>query len=415
MKRISLILLLATGCMVQPKRNLLGKLPKATTRATPQWIPWRMGAGKPFPSHPSELQLHELRRLTFDGRNVSPQWHPDGRQLLIQRLDGQGHCAGTVVLELGHGKTRPWPGSAGTQVALAKAPDGTLLSATATPSAQTSCSPLALGKGLPQPLAAIGVQSQQKKAAPAGAKAAAPAGAKAATPQATPRAIHCSEAFLDRLSGQLFCRGTYKGDSEIYRMRKDGSQRQRLSNRPGYDGQPRLAPDGSMLVWTAGASPRPAQTDAEQDAGAPKQAKGAETPKQASASTKTTPASSNLAPSQPPRFRIMLASSSGHNPRVLTPATDNSIGPVFLNDSRHILFASDRNRRSANDYDVYLLDTASTAAASPDGQRLSYSKGFNGQPAISPDGQWLAFTSERAGKGFDIFVARLGPKVAPNP
>jgi TolB protein len=39
------------------------------------------------------------------------------------------------------------------------------------------------------------------------------------------------------------------GNNEIYRMRPDGSQQQRLTNDPGYDTNPQWSPDGQWIIF----------------------------------------------------------------------------------------------------------------------------------------------------------------------
>ena len=97
-----------------------------------------------------------------------------------------------------------------------------------------------------------------------------------------------------------------------------------------------------------------------------------------------------------------------------SPANDR--GPAFSQDGEHLYFASDREGGNGG-YDIYVarMDGEEWSEAESAGSALNTQSNELG-PAPSGDGRRLFFSSDRAGKSEDIFVApRMGGIASPEP
>jgi Tol biopolymer transport system component len=133
---------------------------------------------------------------------------------------------------------------------------------------------------------------------------------------------------------------------DIYLMRADGTQVQRLTQAPGYDGGPFFSPDGHKIVWRHFA---PDGATAE----------------------------------------IWTMNLDGSQQRQITHMGVMSWAPYFHPSGAYIIFAN--NAQGMGNFELYMVDS--------EGQhepvRVTHTDGFDGLPVFSPDGQHLAWTSTR--------------------
>jgi len=154
---------------------------------------------------------------------------------------------------------------------------------------------------------------------------------------------------------------------EIYRMRSDGSDVQRLTEVPGYDGGPFFTPDGSRIVWR--------RFDTE-----------------------------GLIAD------VWTMAADGTEARQITDFGAMSWAPYVHPSGKYILFAS--NKLGFSNFEVFMVDI--------DGDRepvqITYTEGFDGLPVPSPDGSQLAWTSSRhhsqQSGGGQIFLGRWNHQAA---
>lgn len=144
--------------------------------------------------------------------------------------------------------------------------------------------------------------------------------------------------------------------AEIYRMRADGSQVERLTTTPGYDGGPFYTPDGRIL-WR-----RFDEAGLIAD--------------------------------------IWLMEADGTRPRQITDFGSMSWAPYMHPSGEYIFFAS--NKLGFENFELFIVDSA--GAKQP--VRVTYTPGFDGLPVPTPDGRTLAWTSGRGGgSGAQIYFA----------
>ncbi len=143
--------------------------------------------------------------------------------------------------------------------------------------------------------------------------------------------------------------------ADIYRMRADGSDVQRLTTTPGYDGGPFYTPDGRIL-WR--------------------------------------------------RFDeggliadVWIMEADGQHPRRITDFGAMSWAPYMHPSGRYIFFAS--NKLGFDNFEVYIVDSEGTREP----VQVTHTPGFDGLPVPLPDGATLSWTSSRGGGGGQIYFA----------
>jgi len=144
---------------------------------------------------------------------------------------------------------------------------------------------------------------------------------------------------------------------DIYHMRADGSDVQRLTAAPGYDGGPFFSSDGKRITWRRFS----------------KDGASAE---------------------------IFTMNADGSGKRQLTRWRHMSWAPYFHPSGDYLIFAS--NKEGFANFELYIVD----AAGAKEPVRVTYTDGFDGLPVFAPDGQKLSWTSKRsADKTSQIFMA----------
>ncbi len=144
--------------------------------------------------------------------------------------------------------------------------------------------------------------------------------------------------------------------AEIYRMRSDGSQVERLTHTPGYDGGPFYTPDG-RIIWR-----RFDEAGLIAD--------------------------------------VWIMNGDGSGARQVTDFGSMSWAPYMHPSGKYIFFAS--NKLGFENFEVFIVD----ADGAKEPVRVTYTPGFDGLPVPTPDGRTLAWTSSRGGgSGAQIYFA----------
>jgi len=148
--------------------------------------------------------------------------------------------------------------------------------------------------------------------------------------------------------------------ADLYRMRIDGSDLQRLTDVPGYDGGPFFFPDGSRIIWR-----RFTEDGLKAD--------------------------------------VWSMNPDGTDQRRLTDFGSLSWAPYVHPSLEYVFFSS--NKLGFTNFEIYMVDIEGTKEP----VRVTTTDGFDGLPVPSPDGTQIAFTSSRnsdSGRGSgQIFMA----------
>ena len=145
--------------------------------------------------------------------------------------------------------------------------------------------------------------------------------------------------------------------NEIYVMNADGSDVQRLTDAPGYDGGPFFSPNGRRICWRRF------------------------TPNGAIA-------------------EIMTMNVDGSDQGQLTRLGAMSWAPFYHPSGEYLIFTT--NRHGFANFELYMIDAQGKSTP----VRVTHTKGFDGLPVFTPDGKRLAWTTNRTASGrSQIFVA----------
>jgi TolB protein len=376
-------LLAACAAPADPRpKEPLGHIPEASTSARPEWLPFRIRAGKSVEVDPREKHLTELRQLSFGGENAEAYWAPDGKHLIFQSTRDGGQCDQQYVLALETGDTRRVSNGQGKTTCgyfffpapAAPAPSRVLFASTH--AAAAACPPKPdRAQGYVWPLDEFDIYSAN-------------ADGSGLTPLIQGKGYD-AEATVAFDGSRLVFTSNRDGDIELYTARLDGSDVKRITSTPGYDGGAFFSPDATKLVWRAS---RP--TGAALDEFRALLAKGLV---------------------RPSALEIFVAGVDGQNARPITRNGRANFAPYYLPDNRRVIFASDfgspAGARGMPNFDLYVVDPDAPPAEGgvPPVERITFYEGFDSFPMFSPSGEYLVFASNRHGATpgeTNLFVAR---------
>ncbi len=218
-------------------------------------------------------------------------------------------------------------------------------------------------------------------------------------------------------------------DYDLYAVRIDGQEMQRLTNTPGYDAEATVSPDGKTIVWTSvkdgdldlyamnldGTRVRRLTDEVGYDGGAFFSPDSRRIVYRAS--HPTDPAA--IAKYQellkqrlvePGQLEIYVMNADGSGRRPVTSNGASNFSPFFHPDGKRIIFSSNVETRGEGgrpSFHLYLIGDDGTGL-----ERLTFDGHFNSFPMFSPDGKKLVWVSDRHAKEpgeFNVFLADWVP------
>jgi Tol biopolymer transport system component len=175
------------------------------------------------------------------------------------------------------------------------------------------------------------------------------------------------------------------GDLDIYAMNLDGSRARRLTNEIGYDGGAFFSPDSKRIVYRASHPTDQAEIEKYQDLLKQKLV-------------------------EPGQLDIFVMNADGSGQRKITSNGASNFSPFYFPDGKRIIFSSNVETKGEGGKPSFHL-----YAIGEDGQaleRLTFDGQFNSFPMFSPDGKSLVWVSDRGTKTpgeFNVFLADWVP------
>jgi Tol biopolymer transport system component len=302
----------------------------------------------------SEKHLANVRQLTGGGQNAEAYWSADGRELVFQATPREGGCDQIYRMGL-DGAQAPQRVSTGqgrtTCAYFIPGTDRILFSSTHLDSPDCPKTP-DHSRGYVWPIYAtyeiFTVKSDGSD-----------------LQRLTFNEAYDAEATVSPDGSWIVFTSTRDGDLDLYRMRTDGTEVTRLTDEPGYDGGGFFSADRSKIVYRAS---RPENGDALDDY------RGL--------------LAAGLV--RPTTLEIYWMNADGTGKTQVTRNGAANFAPYFTPDGRRILFASNLADRRGRNFDLFLVELDGSGL-----EQVTFCPTFDSFPMFSPDGKKLVFASNR--------------------
>lgn len=218
-------------------------------------------------------------------------------------------------------------------------------------------------------------------------------------------------------------------DYDLYAVRIDGQEMQRLTSTPGYDAEATISPDGKTIVWTSvkdgdldlyamnldGTKPRRLTEEIGYDGGAffspdskriVYRASHPSNPDEVARYKELL--SQRLV--EPGQLEIFVMNADGSGKHQVTANGASNFAPFFHPDGKRIIFSSNVETKGEGgrpSFHLFLIADDGTRL-----ERLTVEGHFNSFPMFSPDGKRLVWVSDRSSKTpgeFNVFLADWVP------
>jgi TolB protein len=317
-----------------------------------------------------ETHFAHLWQLTFGGQNAEAYWSADGTKLIWQRTGDDWPCDQEYVFDLRTGaQTRVSTGRGRTTCGYFYDGDRRVLFAS-THAGGDSCPPTPdMSQGYVWPVYA---SYDLWTARPDGSD----------LQRLTDRPGYDAEATLSVDGKWIVFTSKRDGDVDLYKMRPDGRDLTRLTHDVGYDGGAFFSHDGKRIVWRTHRT-----TDSTANA------------------TFLSLLEQDLV--KPTKMDIWVMNADGTKPRQLTDKPGASFAPYFTPDDKAILYSSNWENPRSRNFDLWLVPVI---GGEP--QPVTRDPDFDGFPMFSPDGHWLVFCANRGGRvpgETNVFLAEWRP------
>ena len=218
-------------------------------------------------------------------------------------------------------------------------------------------------------------------------------------------------------------------DYDIYSVRIDGQQVQRLTSTPGYDAEATISPNGKTIVWTSvkdgdldlytmnldGTNVRRLTDDLGYDGGAffsPDSTRLVYRAAHPTDPAEITKYKELLAQRlvEPGQLELFVINVDGSGKKQVTSNGASNFSPYFHPDGERVVFSSNLETRGEGgrpSFHLYLVRDDGTGT-----ERITTEGHFNSFPMFSPDGKRLVWVSDRNAKApgeFNVFLADWVP------
>ena len=194
----------------------------------------------------------------------------------------------------------------------------------------------------------------------------------------TDRPGYDAEATISPDGKTMLFTSTRDGDIDLYTMHLKSGKITRITSDLGYDGGAWFSPDGAKIIWRAS---RP---------------KTEEEIKEYKELLRE-----NLV--APTKMEVWIANADGSNAKQVSQLGQANWAPAYMSDSKTIIFASNHEYKRGFPFNLYLMDEDGSGL-----RKISRDKGFDAFPMFSMDGKKIIFCSNRNNGGTrdtNIFIA----------
>jgi Tol biopolymer transport system component len=300
-----------------------------------------------------ETRLANIRQLTFGGENAEAYFSRDGKRLIFQSTRDGRACDQQYTMNVDGSNLRRVSTGEGRTTCGYFTPDGAHIVYASTHRGGKECPPKPdFSRGYVWP---IYPSYDIYRAAADGS---------GLTPLTDSPGYDAEPTIAP--DGTVVFTSVRDGDMEIYTMKPDGSGVKRLTNSPGPDGGPFFSYDGSLIVWRGTHITDPKELSEYH-------------------------ALLKEGLWRPADLEIFVMNRDGTNVRQVTDSGGSNFAPFIHPDGERVIFASNRHDPKGRDFDLYMTEIGSTAAP----ERVTFNGTFDGFPMFSPDGKQLVFASNR--------------------
>jgi hypothetical protein len=311
---------------------------------------------------PDEHHLSEIVQLTFGGENTGSRWSWAGKQVLMQSPAGEQGCEHIQRTEAFASAPASAPVKPGDCASFAPGDDSIVYAR-----APKCTQPPEAAKG-GRPLDPE-LDLYRAKADGSGET------------RLTETPGYDGEPNVCGKDGSIVFTSMRDGDLDLYRMDADGSNVKRLTATLGYDGDAAFDSDCSHVVWVAS---RPRGRDLDDY---------------------TKQLADKLL--QPKMTDLWVANADGTEARQISYLDAVVASPAWMPGYSRIVFTSGYGSNNLREVDLWALDVDGTGL-----ERVTTAPGYDGSGSFTPDGKFLAFSSARAtllGRhDVNVFVAKWG-------
>lgn len=187
-----------------------------------------------------------------------------------------------------------------------------------------------------------------------------------------------AEATLSPDGKKMVYTSTKDGDLDLYIMDLKSGKEKRITHDVGYDGGAWFSPDGKKIIWRAS---RPKSGEELEE-------------------YKSLLAENLVAPTN---MEVWVANADGTDAKQVTSLGQANWAPVYMPDSKRILFASNHEYKRGFPFNMYTINEDGSGLT-----KISRDKGFDAFPMFSYDGKKIVFCSNRNNGGTrdtNIFIA----------
>ncbi len=314
-------------------------------------------------AYPQETHLKNMRQLTFGGDNAEAYFSFDNSRLVFQATNPAWDIACDQIFTMsvdGYGAAKPAMLSTGQGRTTCSffLPGDSLILYASTHGADANCpeTPRVIdGKYVWPVYPTFDIYIADLKGN--------------IVKQLTDRPGYDAEATLSPDGSMIVFTSDRSGDLELYTMQLDGSNIKQITNGLGYDGGAFFSPDGKQFIFRAS---RP-QSAEEVAAYKGLLAKGLV---------------------QPAAMELFMCNIDGSDLRQITKLGGANWAPYFHPDGKRVIFSSNHHTESGRQFNLFSIKTDGT-----DLQQITFDPTFDAFPMFSYDGKKLVFASNRNNGG----------------